>query len=314
MLMTDIVGIVLNFAERATSTTTMAAQSNVKIAEGAEKFSVALMAIGLCVLAVWVIRHVADSRKFMLTKTPGRPNDLTVVHVLILLLVCMLVGYVGVALALLLLGQGFSEPIGVEARLLGASIGGLLLLGVLMGMAHTVFHHGITRGMGLSTRRWFVDSARGLLGVLAVYPVCVGLLLLSTHIVPEALQQRHVVLIYIAGADISAGWKLLAVIVAFAVAPLVEEVLFRGMFQSALRQWLGSPWIAIVICSALFAAVHITTQKGPPHLVGFENLPPLFALSIVLGYTYERTGRLLPSIIIHMLFNGISLATVLWPG
>ena len=61
--------------------------------------------------------------------------------------------------------------------------------------------------------------------------------------------------------------------------------------------------LPILISSTAFALAH------------FDNWPapiPLFALALILGYTYHRTHRLLPCIVIHMLFNSLSLALVWW--
>ena len=42
--------------------------------------------------------------------------------------------------------------------------------------------------------------------------------------------------------------------------------------------------------------------------VGYGPDPiPLFLLALVLGYTYQRTHRIVPSIVTHALFNGMSL-------
>ncbi len=38
---------------------------------------------------------------------------------------------------------------------------------------------------------------------------------------------------------------------------------------------------------------------------------PLLVFGIVLGYSYERCGRLIPAIIIHAIFNAIAVVTVL---
>ncbi|MEX2185781.1 MAG: CPBP family intramembrane glutamic endopeptidase [Pirellulales bacterium] len=60
----------------------------------------------------------------------------------------------------------------------------------------------------------------------------------------------------------------------------------------------------IVISSVLFAAAHAGTWPDPV---------PLFVLALVLGYVYRQTHRLWPSVLLHMLFNGSSLAMV-WFG
>ncbi len=60
----------------------------------------------------------------------------------------------------------------------------------------------------------------------------------------------------------------------------------------------------IVISSVAFAAAHAGTWPDPL---------PLFVLALVLGYVYRQTHRLWPSVLLHMLFNGLSLAMV-WFG
>jgi len=93
--------------------------------------------------------------------------------------------------------------------------------------------------------------------------------------------------------EMSLDGKILIAVSATILAPLQEEVLFRGLLQSMLRKYI-KPWPAILLTSILFAAVHQEPQ----------NIPALFVLSLVLGYNYERTGRLFSSILIHVLFNG----------
>jgi membrane protease YdiL (CAAX protease family) len=66
--------------------------------------------------------------------------------------------------------------------------------------------------------------------------------------------------------------------------------------------WRGMAPIAI--SSFLFAAAHAGTWPDPA---------PLFVLALVLGYLYRQTHRLWPCVILHMLFNGLSLAMV-WFG
>jgi membrane protease YdiL (CAAX protease family) len=58
----------------------------------------------------------------------------------------------------------------------------------------------------------------------------------------------------------------------------------------------------ILISSALFGAAHF--GYGPEPL-------PIFLLAIVLGYVYQRTHRIIPCIVAHALFNGLTMAT-LW--
>ncbi len=81
------------------------------------------------------------------------------------------------------------------------------------------------------------------------------------------------------------------------VAPVCEEIVFRGYFYAAAKKFAG-PWPA-AICSALvFGAAH----------GNLAALLPLFILALVLVLLYEKTGSLWAPISVHFCFNG---ATVL---
>ena len=88
------------------------------------------------------------------------------------------------------------------------------------------------------------------------------------------------------------------VLLAFlAVWPAGGKMIFRGLFQTMIRSYLGRPWPAIMLTSALFAAVHGNAT----------HWPALFVLSVGLGYAYEKSGSLFRPIFMHALFNGISI-------
>jgi membrane protease YdiL (CAAX protease family) len=103
--------------------------------------------------------------------------------------------------------------------------------------------------------------------------------------------------------DASVGLRTFVVIFAALIVPIFEELLFRGFFQTSLRSLSDSPWVAIVFTSIFFAILH------PP-----SHIPALFMLSVGLGYAYERSGSLLRPILMHILFNGLSVTmTLLMP-
>lgn len=93
------------------------------------------------------------------------------------------------------------------------------------------------------------------------------------------------------------GWLLLVVVVVVG-APVVEELFFRGLFLRSLQKCGLPDWAAIVICAAVFAAVHFQ----PLQFVG------LFTIGLVLSAMAVRTGRLGLSIFTHMGFNATSVA------
>jgi uncharacterized protein len=92
------------------------------------------------------------------------------------------------------------------------------------------------------------------------------------------------------------------------IAPIAEEVFFRGFLFPILRARAGVAW-GVVITGALFSLVH---ALGSP----VEALIVLFVLGAGLCLLYLRTGSLLPCIGLHALNNAISFAATKemeWP-
>jgi uncharacterized protein len=86
--------------------------------------------------------------------------------------------------------------------------------------------------------------------------------------------------------------------VATFVAPVVEELTFRGLGYSLLVPY--GKWVAIVTTGLLFGAWHGL-------IVAF---PVLAGFGIVLGWLRSATGSVYPCIALHALFNGIAIASV----
>jgi membrane protease YdiL (CAAX protease family) len=81
-------------------------------------------------------------------------------------------------------------------------------------------------------------------------------------------------------------------------APIGEEVCFRGMLFGGLRERLPM-WAAALISAAVFGLLHVTT--------GISVVPPLIAFGFLLALLYERTGSIVPCILLHMLNNSVAL-------
>jgi len=90
------------------------------------------------------------------------------------------------------------------------------------------------------------------------------------------------------------------------LAPLVEEILFRGFLQTYIRQHLGSKQ-AIVITSVCFSLFHYTVGQS---LGNISIIISLFVLALFLGFIYEKRGSLFASIMLHSLFNAVSVANL----
>jgi len=92
---------------------------------------------------------------------------------------------------------------------------------------------------------------------------------------------------------------ILLILVVVVGAPLVEEIIYRGMVhRDVVKAW--GPTIGTIFTAALFAAIHLTPVE----------FPGLFAFALVLGVTRERTGTLGLPIVSHLAFNAAGLFLV----
>lgn len=100
--------------------------------------------------------------------------------------------------------------------------------------------------------------------------------------------------------DIAEGFGTLPVQVLLIVflAPISEEICFRGFLYGGLRQRyprLGAALLAGVVFGGLHA------------LTGVTAVPPLIAFGFALCLLYEKTGSIVPGILLHMLNNSVAL-------
>lgn len=89
----------------------------------------------------------------------------------------------------------------------------------------------------------------------------------------------------------------IAFISAAIISPIYEEILYRGF----LYKWFRLRWgkvLGILLSSLIFMIVHIPT---------YNTLSVNFVSGVILAWTYEKSGSIMPGIIIHGLFNGIAV-------
>jgi membrane protease YdiL (CAAX protease family) len=80
------------------------------------------------------------------------------------------------------------------------------------------------------------------------------------------------------------------------MAPLVEEIVFRGAILRALLRWKSNPWIGILISAALFSVIHMNPAQ----------MPHAFLIGILLGWMYYRTDSIIPVVIYHWVNNSVA--------
>ena len=184
---------------------------------------------------------------------------------------------------------------------------------------------GRLRGWGLHPQQMLPGIKLGLLGYAIIFPMLVfaGYLCdwvyswfgykMVAHPALQTLSQHPAPL-----------KEALIYVTAVLIAPIGEEIFFRGCLQTSLIQFgwgLLIPqflppqrvplnytpsrlqrWVAILLASALFAAMHPA-----------DEMPIIFLLALGLGYLYEVTGILWAPIVLHIAFNSTSLILNLLP-
>ncbi len=95
----------------------------------------------------------------------------------------------------------------------------------------------------------------------------------------------------------------LLALTAIVVAPLFEELLFRGVMLPVIGRTWG-PLPAVVASALVFALAHLS----------FSEALPLLALGLVLGWLRLQTGRLLSCTLMHGLWNGFTFLNLVLLG
>ena len=171
---------------------------------------------------------------------------------------------------------------------------GLLLTG------YFIHQHGLgwRQAFGLS-HHWRYALLLGLMLACLYLPAAEvlqrAMLVLVEHLPKLHLQPQEQQAVTVLRAAETWGQRLGLGVVTILLAPVTEEVLFRGILYPWVKQ-AGFPRLALWGTAVLFAAIHA-------NLVIFL---PLFVLAIALVLLYEATDNLLAPIAAHSLFNGLN--------
>jgi membrane protease YdiL (CAAX protease family) len=94
-------------------------------------------------------------------------------------------------------------------------------------------------------------------------------------------------------------------VLAVCTAPFVEEVIYRGILYAPLQRLMGVPG-AVIAVLALFTVIHV-----PQYWPNVGVIAAVALLSIVLTVVRAYSRRLLPCVVIHLVFNGIQAALLI---
>ena len=96
--------------------------------------------------------------------------------------------------------------------------------------------------------------------------------------------------------------RMMIIVFAIAIAPIVEEFLFRFFIYGVLKRYFGR-LLGVTFSALLFAAAHA-------HLPSFV---PLFVLGSCFAIAYEWSGSILVAMTMHSLFNSLTLTALAFP-
>jgi membrane protease YdiL (CAAX protease family) len=155
--------------------------------------------------------------------------------------------------------------------------------------------------------RGSLNSIPGRAGIfasgVATFLVSLPLLLLTSKLSEVVLQafslpvERQSLIAMFANAE--SPWMLITLIVlAIVMAPVTEELVFRGGLFRYCRTRMPR-WASLLVPALLFASLHVNWVT----LEGLASFAPLAVLAIMFSLAYERTGHIGTPMVAHALFN-----------
>lgn len=161
------------------------------------------------------------------------------------------------------------------------------------GFAHAV-------GFRIKVKDWWMFFAGFALQVVIVLAVVDPLIRLLNIDQPEQQQIAEI----IAAASGAVGVVSL-ILVTTVLAPIIEEIIYRGVLLRAILRLGASDTAAIVVSAAIFASIHLVDPQAA------IVVPGLFVLGIVLALVTLRSGDLSRAILIHAGVNSLAAIALL---
>ena len=146
--------------------------------------------------------------------------------------------------------------------------------------------------------RGFLQGGRGWLMVMP--PVILTVWIIGTLVGDQGGSNPLLELVFRSRDPLA---QVLLAITAVVLAPLFEEVVFRGVLLPVLGNVLGRGW-GVILSALVFAVAHLSIGE----------LPPLLVLGLGLAMLRLSTGRLFPCVVMHSLWNAFTFANLVLLG
>lgn len=162
------------------------------------------------------------------------------------------------------------------------------------------------------TARW-IDAGigAGALALVMVAVVLVGRLADATQVaatgapLPDAGVAHATLRAIVASPADARVWVLIAG--AIVVAPIVEEVVYRGLIQSALARATGRVVLPVLLSTGVFVAAHLIGAGAVPWYAAVR----IALVGLACGLLFERTASLAAPIVLHAGFNAANVVLAL---
>lgn len=141
----------------------------------------------------------------------------------------------------------------------------------------------------------------GVLAWLACLPLVMLALILSANLFQAFdIPWKEQAVLSELRKDTGTMWGAVRIVLsAMVLAPILEEIVFRGFLYRVLRRATGVG-VALGVSSVAFALIHDR-----------QVMIPIFVVGVALAWVYERTGSLAGPIAFHTAFNGLTVVGVL---
>jgi membrane protease YdiL (CAAX protease family) len=214
---------------------------------------------------------------------------------------------IGVLLLLYATGSLLRPPAAAERVALWMVVQSLVFHGVgLVIVVFTLLRRGIPWRSAFGGERGslLADVGRGVLFYLAAMPF----LAFYAAVYQGALkytgyhpEPQEVALVF--AAERSVGVRALLGVLAVVIAPVFEEILFRGVaLPMFAKKWGVAP--AVVAVSVFFAAIHFHVP----------SLVPLFVIAVAFSLAYISSGSIVVPMVMHALFNAVNVLLLVLLG
>jgi membrane protease YdiL (CAAX protease family) len=165
----------------------------------------------------------------------------------------------------------------------------LQLRGFDIGSLAGLFKIGFVRALGT-----------GIILLLAAYPLISLATTLTQSLFGSDSSRQNIVELFNGSRTIEQ--RIMIIVFAVAIAPVVEEFLFRFFLYGVIRRYFGR-FFGITANALLFAAAH----------THFPSFVPLFVLGSCFTIAYEWSGSILVAMTMHSLFNSVTLTALAFP-